>query len=179
MSILNDDIKTEIVLRLACFGSPAEIAREIQAEFEVKVDRFQVRTYDPTKPAFAAGDKWRAMFEHARARCLTEVQSVPIASKAYRLNQLQQVYDRSRKAGNLILANQTLRQAAEEMGNSYTNENKLTVRSPVAEMSVDERRAALTDLIRKALANAPPSMLPQGKVASDGRSSASKLSGRC
>lgn len=151
MSTLNEDIKAEIVLRLACFDSPSEIARDIQSEFDMKVDRFQVRTYDPTKPAFAAGEKWRTIFEQTRARYLREVQAIPIASKAYRLNQLQRNYDRLRRTGNLSLANQTLRQAAEEMGNRYTNENKLEVRSPIPEMSADERRVALAELIQKTL----------------------------
>lgn len=67
MAALTEDIKTaEIILQLAQFRGYSEVARWVSDEWGVKVDRFQVRTYDPTNAAFAGSPKWREIFVVAR-----------------------------------------------------------------------------------------------------------------
>jgi hypothetical protein len=155
MPLLNDDLKAEIVTLLAQFRGASEVARLIEVEHGVQVDRFQIRTYDPSKPAFAAGDRWRLLFEEVRADYLHQVSAVPIAHKAYRLNELQRNYDRARQTGNLVLANATLEQAAKEVGGALTNQHQVTTTSTYRDMSPDDRRAAFVRLIDRALANKP------------------------
>ena len=135
MAMLTDEIKAEIVLRLAQFSGYSEVARAIESEFGVAVDRHQVRTYDPSKPAFAAAERWRSFFNEARTRYLDDVTAVPIANKAFRLNELQRSFELARRSGNLILANATLRQAAEEVGGSLTNESKFKVLKGAEELT--------------------------------------------
>lgn len=154
MPKLTDDVKNMIVIQLAHFRGYAEVARLVTEETGVTVDRFQVRTYDPTNIAYAAGDKWRAIFEAERHAYLNLVERVPIAKQAYRLNELQRNYAIARDKGNLVLANATLEQAAKEVGNSLTNERSIRLDRPhshLADLTPEERRAMVADMLRQAL----------------------------
>ncbi len=154
MAALTEDIKTEIILQLAQFRGYSEVARWVTDEWGVKVDRFQVRTYDPTNPAFAGSPKWREIFHEARKNYLSAVEAVPIANKAYRLNELQKNYDRARQADNLVLANAILEQAAKEVGGALTNERNLNVDKKgggFRELTPEERRMAVAEMIHEAM----------------------------
>lgn len=154
MPRLTDDIKNIIVTQLAQFRGYAEVARFVAEETGVVVNRFQVRSYDPTNMAFAGSDKWRAIFEQVRSRYLNSIESVPIAHKAYRLNVLQQICDDALSKGNVILAAATLAQAAKEVGNSLTNERNIRFNgstNSLSEMTPEERRAMFAEMLRNAL----------------------------
>lgn len=158
MAILSVELKTEIVLRLARYGGYSEIAKSISSEYGVLVSRFQVRSYDPTKPTFAGSEKWRVIFETERNRYCEEVSTIPISYQAYRLNQLQTVVDRAMEAGNLILAMKALEQAAKEVGGVHSNKRSIEMsqssRSPYADLSQEERRNRVGDILRDALEKA-------------------------
>lgn len=160
MADLTEPQKHRIVLALACFEGPADIARELVAE-GVETDRVQVGRYDPTKPYYEAGEKWIPIFTEARQAYLTEVQAVPIANQGYRLRVLQKTLDEAVRTKNKVLANQTLRQAAEEVGGAMTNERNIKVTKPLEEITPDERRTMFEELIRKAMeAKDPPGTAP-------------------
>lgn len=116
MAKLSEAEKHAIVRHLACFVPPSEVVVAISAEFGIKIDRFQVRAYDPTNPRYEGGEKWRAVFEAARTRYLSNVGDIPIAHVGYRLNELQKLLMKAKKSGNLSLALSILRQAANEVG---------------------------------------------------------------
>lgn len=59
-------MKRDIVRRLASFGGYSDIAKAVTAEWGVAVTRWQVRSYDPVSPAYAAADKWRQIFTAER-----------------------------------------------------------------------------------------------------------------
>lgn len=154
MPKLTDDVKNTIVKQLAQFRGYAEVARLVTDETGVTVDRFQVRTYDPTNMAYAGGDKWRDIFDAERQAYLNLVERVPISKQAYRLNELQRNYGIARDKGNLVLANATLEQAAKEVGNSLTNERSIRMGSPANPLSgttPEERRAMVADMLTQAL----------------------------
>lgn len=154
MAQLTEDIKLMIVTELAQFRRPAEVARIISDETGVIVDRYQIRTYDPTKAAFAGSEKWREIFDQVRSRYLGSIESVPIAHKAYRLNVLQQICDDARSRGNFVLAAATLEQAAKEVGNTLNNE-RISLRNgstnSYSEYTSEERRAMVTEMLRNVL----------------------------
>lgn len=157
MTSLTEEIKYGIVTQLAQFRGYSEVARWVRAEYDVEVDRFQVRTYDPTNPAYAASEKWRAIFESARNNYLIAVEAVPIAHKAFRLNELQRNYERARDSGNMMLANAILNQAAKEVGGALTNERNLTlghVSDSLEGTTAEERRSMLTEILDSALGRA-------------------------
>ena len=138
MATLTDEVKHEIVTALASFCGYAETARHIRACFGIAVDRFQVRTYDPTNWAYAAGEKWRAIFHSARQAFLHQVADIPIAHRAYRLHQLQKLLDQAIEVGNPGLAMRVLERAAVEMGSMPPQELR---HYPRQSLTTEEQRA--------------------------------------
>ncbi len=61
---------------LAQFCGYSETAKTISSEHGVAVDRFQVRTYDPTKASYAAGDRWRVLHDRARKAYVDDVSTI-------------------------------------------------------------------------------------------------------
>jgi len=116
MAALSDSEKHEIVTLLGQFVRPADVVIHIRQRFGVQIDRFQVRTYDPTNPRYEAGPNWRPIFDAAREAHLASIKAIPIAHKGYRLNTLQRILDAAMKAGNVRLAARILAQAAREAG---------------------------------------------------------------
>jgi hypothetical protein len=172
MAKLSEEMKHFIVTELAQFRAYAEVARLASAEFGVPVDRFQVRSYDPGNTGFSASDRWRDFFNAARARYLSDVDAVPLSHRAYRLNELQQMFARARDGGNLVLASTLLEQAAKEVGGVLTNDRNLKferANSPLSELTPEERRAMVADMLTQALdkhrqQNPPSTETPHEKV---------------
>jgi hypothetical protein len=151
MADLDDNQKLRLVLALARFESHTDVSRMMREEYDLDVPIRQVGGYDPTKGYFDAGQRWLKVWEEERQRHLTEVRDIPIANQGFRLQELQRSFDKAAKTGNRVLANQTLRQAAEEVGGALTNERNVKVTRPVDELTPDERRDAFAELIRKAM----------------------------
>src|SRR5690606_28106427 len=115
----------------------------------------QVGRYDPTRAYYEGGERWREIFEARRKACLEDVSTIPVAHKAYRLNMLQEGVDAARAAKNWVLMAQLLKQASQEVGGSLTNERNVRMDDSyerrVRDMTPEERRAKLADLIREAM----------------------------
>lgn len=124
---LPDEAKRFIVNALAAFDSPSQVSAAVKEEFGIDVARQVVEAHDPTKFAgrkLAA--KWREMFEAARKGFIDEATQVPIAHRSTRLRALFRMAQAAERKGNFPLAAQLHKQAAEEMGNAYTNRRELT-----------------------------------------------------
>jgi hypothetical protein len=119
MAKLNEAMKRSIVTHLAEFCTQSETARLVSEEFGVRIERYQVRTLDPTSMRFKGGPRWRALFETARSAFVSEVARIPIAHQGYRLAMLQRQLDDARHAGNARLLMKILAQAASEVGGMY------------------------------------------------------------
>lgn len=149
MAELTTEQKHAIVTLLACYIPPAEVVVAMREDHGVETDVAQIATYDPTKLKFAAGDWARTMFAEVRARFHDRQVESPIASQAYRLSVLQRNLQYAMKTGNRMLANQTLKQAAEEVGGSYTNEQRLKVEK--VEHDPEDARREARDMINAVL----------------------------
>jgi len=124
---LTNEVKTYIVQAIACFDSPSIVAASVKKEFGIDVSRQLVETYDPTKKAGAnISDKWKALHEETRKTFLEDTASIAISHRAVRLRALQRMADKAETSGNMVLASSLLKQAAEEVGGSYTNRRELT-----------------------------------------------------
>lgn len=126
MAVLNEEVKLFIVQSLACFDTPSQVAEAVAEEFGIKVDRFQVHKYDPTKVnGKGVSKKLVAIFEVTRQAFLKDVAKIPIASQSFRLRSLQRMHDHHISRKNYVQAQAVLEQAAKEVGGIFTNKVKV------------------------------------------------------
>lgn len=152
MAYLTEEQKLELVSMLACFREPAVIIRHFQLELGLTIDHKQVGRYDPTRAYFAAGAKWREVFEARRAAYLNDVSAVPVSHQAYRLHLLQGGIDSAQRSGNWKLVAALAEQAAKEVGGilaNHRNHHFDEHKSPAHDLSPEERKAALAEVIRQ------------------------------
>lgn len=124
---LTDEMKTYIVQALACFDTPSQVVEAVNREFGLTITRQHVAKYDPTKVSGAkVAPKWRAIFEQARKSFIEDSSQIAIAHRSTRLRALQRMATKAEGKGNFPLAAQLHKQAAEEMGNAYTNKREIT-----------------------------------------------------
>lgn len=136
MAALKNDVKAYIVQSLACFDSPSQVAESVKVEFKLVVSRQQVEAYDPTKASGKAlAARWVDMFNATRARFQNEIADIPIANKAYRLRVLDRMATRAEGMKNLAMTAQLMEQAAKEVGDAYSNKQKVEHTSPDGTMT--------------------------------------------
>lgn len=124
---LPEHIKAAIVQAQACFDTPSTVVAAIKAEYGVTVTPQQCETYDPNKRAGQKlSERWRVLFAATRKAFIEDSAAIPIAHRSTRLRALWRMAERAEKQGNLALAANLHKQAAEEMGNAYTNRRELT-----------------------------------------------------
>jgi hypothetical protein len=124
---LSDEVKTYIVQALACFDSPSIVAAAVKKEFGVDVSRQLVESHDPNKKAASGlAPKWKVLFEETRKTFLEDTATIAISHRAVRLRALQRMAEKAENQGNMVLAASLMKQAAEEVGNAYTNRRELT-----------------------------------------------------
>ncbi|QTI08907.1 MULTISPECIES: DUF2280 domain-containing protein [Klebsiella] len=136
MAALKPEVRAFIVQELACFDTPSQIVESVQKEFKVQVTRQQVASHDPTKAAGKGlAQKWVELFNLTRDRFLNEISDIPIANKAYRLRVLQRMSMTAENMKNIGMTAQLLEQAAKEVGEAYSNKQKVEHTSPDGSMS--------------------------------------------
>lgn len=124
---LTREQQTYVVQALACFDTPTIIAGALKKDFGIVFSPQAIEVYDPNKKAgrnLAA--RWRALFEETRKTFLEDTASIAISHRAVRLRALQRMADKAETLGNMVLASSLLKQAAEEVGGSYTNRREVT-----------------------------------------------------
>jgi hypothetical protein len=124
-----EPVKIAIIRALACFDSLSTVAASIKQEYGLVVSPQAIEAHDPTKRAGGKlAEKWRLLFDETRKTFIEDTAAIPIAHRSTRLRALQRMAERAEKVGNLGLAASLHKQAAEEMGNAYTNRRELTGR---------------------------------------------------
>lgn len=119
---LTDEVKHFIVQGLACFQTPSEVAAAVKEEYGVVISRQRVHVYDPTKKAGAdLGPELRLLFEATRQALIDGKAQSAIEHRAVRLRWLNDMAITARARGNMALAAQLMKQAAEDAGGAYTN----------------------------------------------------------
>ncbi|MGK9173382.1 DUF2280 domain-containing protein [Yokenella regensburgei] len=137
MAALKGEVKAFIVQSLACFDTPSQVVESVKKEFGLSITRQQVESHDPTKAnGKGLAQKWVALFNGTRKRFQTELSDIPIANKAYRLRALDRMMTRAEGMKNMALAASLMEQAAKEVGDAYTNKQKVEHSGGVAVSSV-------------------------------------------
>ena len=126
MATLNNGVKTFIVQGLATYMTPSEVAEAVNQEFGITITRQQVAKYDPHKAAGVnLAQKWKDLFKQFRDDFNNDIQAIPVANKAYRVSVLNKMIADSVKSKNRRLAASLLEQVAKEMGEVFTNKQKV------------------------------------------------------
>lgn len=126
MATLNNKVKAFIVQGLATYMTPSEVAEAVKQEFGMEIKRQQISCYDPNVAAgINLSKKWKDLFTKFRDDFNGEIQAIPVANKAYRLTVINKMVVESVKSKNRPLVASLLEQAAKEMGEVYTNKQKL------------------------------------------------------
>lgn len=150
LSKLNNQIKIFIIQQLAMFEKPQTVRLMVKENFDLEISLQAVLHYDITN--IELPPKWKEIFGQTREKFLSDVSLVPIANKAYRLKELQKMYDRdsATKMQNQMAMRETLEQAAKESGDAYTNRQKVEhsgdmkiITRRAEEMTDDELAAAI------------------------------------
>ncbi|MEK0168877.1 DUF2280 domain-containing protein [Pseudescherichia vulneris] len=136
MAALSSEVKAFIVQALACYENPAKVIELVKEEFKVTISRQQVSAYDPSNAmAKSLSKKWVDLFNTTRARFQNEISDIPIANKAYRLRTLDRMATSTEKMKNFALTAQLIEQAAKEVGDAYSNKQKVEHTSPDGSMT--------------------------------------------
>ena len=125
MAALKEPVKMFIVQSLACFETPQQVADAVMQRFGIEIDRRQCENYDPTK--FAGRNlskKLKDLFERTRQDFRENVEDIAIANKAFRLNELQKMYEDSGK--NKRAKQNLLKQAFQETDGRVTKHDVTT-----------------------------------------------------
>lgn len=151
---MNDEIRAEIVTRLAMFDSSTSIYDDLQAR-GIDISMQAIGQYKPSTSGKVAL-KWVELFNKTREDFLAEIAAEPIANRAFRLRKLGTILDKELSRGNTAGARATLEQAAKEVGNVFTNiakvqGAKLPGQVDASDFSTQERRNMLSDRIGEAL----------------------------
>lgn len=126
MATLSIEVKSFIVQGLATYMTPTQVADAVADEFGETVVRQTVAKHDPTKPAGKdLGQEWVELFHECRKTFQEDLQAIPIANKAYRLSLLNDMAIDALKSKNRPLVAALAEQAAKEMGEVFTNKQKL------------------------------------------------------
>ncbi|MBF7696632.1 DUF2280 domain-containing protein [Acinetobacter rathckeae] len=121
MAALKEPIKMFIVQSLACFETPQQVADAVMQRYGIEIDRRQCENYDPTKHAGRnLSKKLKLLFEETRREFQDNILDIPLANKAFRLRELQKMYDDYGK--NKVMKQKVLRQAFQETDGRVTRQ---------------------------------------------------------
>lgn len=114
---LTSEQQVFIIERLASFHTPSEIRAELKEIYGAEISLAALSYYDPATLAGRRLKKGlRELFERSRAAFIFDASGQALSHKNYRLRELGKLYAKAVSAGNLVLAKDLLKQAAQEAG---------------------------------------------------------------
>ncbi|WP_298144390.1 DUF2280 domain-containing protein [uncultured Acinetobacter sp.] len=121
MAALKEPVKIFIVQSLACFETPQQVADAVQQRFGIEIDRRQCEGYDPTKfSGRNLSKKLTELFHQTRKDFRENIDDIAIANKAFRLRELQKMYEDSGR--NKRAKQNLLKQAFQETDGRVTKQ---------------------------------------------------------
>lgn len=154
---LRDEHKAFVVVRLACYDSPKEVADALKAEHGIVLTPQGCEAYDPNKRAGQRlGKQWRDLFEKTRADFHANIERyVPEANKTVRVRHLGHAARAYREKGNYISMADMLERIAKEVGNVHSNRREVTgkdgaplkVLAATSEIDTDDLKQELAQIL--------------------------------
>lgn len=123
---LTPEMQIFVIQQLAIFERPETVKQKLFEVFNMEVALPAIFHYQITSPKFP--EKWRELFTKTRESFLTNINEIPIANKAFRLKELNKIYDKeaSSKLQNTVAMRETLEHAAKESGDAFTNRREIS-----------------------------------------------------
>lgn len=151
---LTDEIRAEIVTRLAMYDKVGDVHKDL-LDRGIDISIQAVSHYVPGH-AHRLAEKWVELFHKTREEFLSEMAKEPIANRAWRLRRLTELFHQATDKGDREEARKALEQAAKEVGNVYTNLAKvqgiaLPGQVDAAQIPIDEMRNMLSDALAPAI----------------------------
>ena len=150
MAALKEPVKMFIVQSLACFETPQQVVEAVKQDYKIEITRQQVALYDPTKVAGRnLSKKLKDLFDRTRKDFRENVEDIAIANKAFRLRELQKMYDdsgRNKKTKQVLL-----KQAFQETDGRVTKQ-EITGKDgqPLQTTTVQATQDQVNEAVRKA-----------------------------
>ncbi|MCD9188249.1 MAG: DUF2280 domain-containing protein [Pyrinomonadaceae bacterium] len=121
-----------VVQRLAIFERPKTVQSQLKENFGLEVSIQSIYYYQPTNKKLSPD--LRKIFNSTRKKFLKNVNDIPIANKAFRLQKLQNMLDRQEDNAhpNPKAMREILEQAAKESGDAFSNKIKHDVEANVS-----------------------------------------------
>ncbi|OOV81411.1 DUF2280 domain-containing protein [Acinetobacter sp. ANC 5600] len=121
MAALKEPVKMFIVQSLACFETPQQVVEAVKQDYKIEITRQQVALYDPTKVAGRnLSKKLKDLFKRTREDYRKNIEDIAIANKAFRLMELQKMYEDSGR--NKRAKQNLLKQAFQETDGRITKQ---------------------------------------------------------
>lgn len=120
---LNDELRKFIVRSLACFDSPATVRKALKEDHGIEVSLQAIEQYDATKSN--ALKKWVPLFEQIRKQFIADSSSIGISHRSRRLRALDKQLTRAEQVGNTAMVRDLVETAAKEVGDAFTNKQKV------------------------------------------------------
>lgn len=121
MAALKEPVKMFIVQSLACFETPQQVVEAVKQGYKLEISRQQVALYDPTKVAGRnLSKKLKDLFNRTRKDFRENIEDIAIANKAFRLRELQKMYEDSGR--NKRVKQNLLKQAFQETDGRVTRQ---------------------------------------------------------
>jgi hypothetical protein len=113
---LSKNQKAYIVVRLACYDSPAAIRKSVKEEFGIEITPQALERYNPTRSTGrACPEQWATLFYETRRKLVEGRVDIGVAHKMARIRWLDLMLHRRMIDGKTREARALLKQAAEEM----------------------------------------------------------------
>ena len=126
MAALPENVKVYVVQKLACFEPLHVVVKAVKDDFGIEVSKQALQAYDPNKSQGSRlSAKLKDIFNSTRKKFLEDTSTIPISHKAVRLTMLQRMADQAESSRNIVLAASLIEQAAKEVGDSFTNKQKI------------------------------------------------------
>ncbi|WP_017182268.1 DUF2280 domain-containing protein [Sphingobium xenophagum] len=164
MAKLNDEQKAFIVCGFARWSTRSDILTAFEEQFGFRIDGKQLDNYNLDgwrASRFTEGrkdpmKKWRPLFTETRKAFVAQVQAIPIANPAYRLTQIQSMFEKALGKKNYHQAATLLEQAAKEAGGAFTNTREVKGKvdhrhEHEVGLSPEEKRNVVADKLAQAL----------------------------
>lgn len=131
-SVLEKEHQIFVVQQLALFERPKSIQTKLKELFDIEISLKGIYYYQPSNKDLSKDLK--KVFNLTRKKFLKESAEIPIATKSFRLQKLQNMFDRQEDAANpnSKAMREILEQAAKESGDAFTNKIKHDVEANVS-----------------------------------------------